>query len=357
MIRLIIGSSNVATTYKPESFKVYPAYKMVKCTKMEVFKAVMDDVKEEKEVIIAVIENFICDAVRAIPTQTSPNLIDEAIDALGCQFFRVIRETAKRLPLTRFALAQPILRPRDTWYTERYDGICRSFVAGVNALGLENVSKLEALSKKSQQFVNDGVHLTEESSMSYINGLLYNADNFFSAEIINLEDGTSKKPDRQREGESKENKDKDEQHLDVGFEKSVKMLDSKLEDLNRNMFNRRFHDSLVMARIREDVDTISNTHKEDKMIISGMVSKTPRPAGREEARKWLRDIVTEVLEDIEKGSSKEIIFISQGRSNNRNIPLAEVRLSSKEVSKRLRKKFAEKKKLDTTSENYMSQTA
>ncbi len=98
-----------------------------------------------------------------------------------------------------------------------------------------------------------------------------------------------------------------------------------------------------MARIREDVDTISNTNKEDKMIISVMVSKTPRPAGREEARKWLRDIVTEVLEDIEKGLSKKIIFVSQGRSNNKNIPLAEVRLSSKEVSKGLRKRFAGKK--------------
>jgi hypothetical protein len=335
MIRLIIGSSNVAATYKPESFKGYPPYNMAKCTRMEVFKVVMDGVKEEKEVMIAVIENFICDTVRAIPTQ-SPNLIDGAIDASITEFLGVVRETAQRLPTTRFALAQPILIPRDTWYTERYEDLCRSYVAGVNALGLENVSKLEAMSKQSQNFVHDGVHLTKESSTSYINGLLYNADSFFSAEIVNLEEGTSKKPERLRERT-------DELQLDKEFEKSVKMLDEKLEELNRSMFNRRFHDSLVMARIREDIDTISNTNKENKMIISGMVSKTPRPAGREEARKWLREIVTEVLEDIEKGSSKEIIFISQRRSNNRNIPLAEVRLSSKEVLKGLRKRFAEKK--------------
>ena len=36
-----------------------------------------------------------------------------------------------------------------------------------------------------------------------------------------------------------------------------------------------------MARIKEDVDTISNTNKEDKMLISGMNSKIPRPTGRE----------------------------------------------------------------------------
>jgi hypothetical protein len=64
-----------------------------------------------------------------------------------------------------------------------------------------------------------------------------------------------------------------------------------------------------------------------------MTSKIPRPSGREDIRKWLKDLVSEVVEKIKQGSSKEIIFISQGRSNNRNILLAEVRLSSKEVKK------------------------
>jgi hypothetical protein len=32
--------------------------------KIEVFKAVMNEVMDEKEVLIGVIENFICDAVR-----------------------------------------------------------------------------------------------------------------------------------------------------------------------------------------------------------------------------------------------------------------------------------------------------
>jgi hypothetical protein len=58
-----------------------------------------------------------------------------------------------------------------------------------------------------------------------------------------------------------------------------------MEDLNRDIFRRRFHDSLVLARIREDLDTISNTAKEDKLMISGMISKIPRPTGKEETRK------------------------------------------------------------------------
>jgi hypothetical protein len=55
----------------------------------------------------------------------------------------------------------------------------------------------------------------------------------------------------------------------------------------------RFNDNQVMARMWEDIDVISNTNKEDKMIITGLASKTPKPMGAEEARKWLKNIVSE----------------------------------------------------------------
>ena len=104
--------------------------------------------------------------------------------------------------------------------------------------------------------------------------------------------------------------------------------------------------------MREDVDKKKKKNKEDKMLISVGTSKTPRAVGREEVRKWLKDIVSETLNAIEPGSASEIIFVSQGRSNNRDIPLAEVRLSSKEIAKRLRKTFAQKNKLAQISEKY-----
>ena len=109
------------------------------------------------------------------------------------------------------------------------------------------------------------------------------------------------------------------------------------------MFERRFRDSLVMARLREDLDTISNANKEDKIVISGLSSKTPRPAGRDEVKVWLKDMVSEVLESIEPGSSSEIIFVAQGRSNNKDIPLAEVRISNRDIALKIRRSFAEKK--------------
>jgi hypothetical protein len=79
---------------------------------------------------------------------------------------------------------------------ERYDGICKAFVASAHALGLVNVSKLEALFKTSQTFTDDQVHLDTDSGKTYVNEMLYYADNLFTAEIVNLEEGTSNMPDR-----------------------------------------------------------------------------------------------------------------------------------------------------------------
>jgi hypothetical protein len=98
-----------------------------------------------------------------------------------------------------------------------------------------------------------------------------------------------------------------------------------------------------MARLREDLDTISNVNKEDKIVISGLSSKTPRPAGRDEVKVWLRDMVSEVLESNEPGSSSEIIFVAQGRSNSKDIPLVEVRISNRDTAAKIRKSFAIKK--------------
>ncbi len=339
MQRLLIGSSNVARNYHEDKFKGYPPYKMIKCTKVEVFRAVMDDIKDEKEVIIAVIENFLCDSVRNTLAITSDQ-IDEAINSTLKEFIDIVSTAANKLPGTRFALAQPTLRPRDEWFMERYDGLCRTFVAGINSMNNENISKLDALSRLSQNFEDDQVHLTLESGATYVNCLLYNADSFFTAEIVNLEEGTSNKPDgrvgrKDKQGEGKEKS---------SSEGSVRNLDKKIGELNRDMFGRRFHDSLVMARLREDLDTVSNTNKEDKIIISGLSSKAPRPAGKEEVKVWLKEMVSEVLDSIEPGSSSEIIFVNQGRSNNKDIPLAEVRMRNRDMALKIRKNFALKKK-------------
>jgi hypothetical protein len=175
-------------TYYPDNFKGYLPFNMVKCTKMVVFRELMEEINKEKEVIIAVIENFRCDAVTNIFSPTS-ELIASSIETVIGEIMGVVKNTAARLPETRFSLAQPILRPKHDWYTKKYDGFCRSFVAGTNSLGLDNVAKIEAMPRASQFFAADKVHLTKESSKAYVNGLFFNSDSLFMAELVNLEAG------------------------------------------------------------------------------------------------------------------------------------------------------------------------
>ena len=191
MARLLIGSSNVAGVYNPSKFKEYAPYKAIKCTKVEMFRVVVEEIRDEKEVIISVIENFLCDAVRPVQDPTTEQMdymLERVIDDYMC----VIKKAALRLPQTKFALAQPILRPFHNWYTERHEGFCKIYINGINAMGLENVSKLDSMSKMAQSFVADGVHLTSESGRSFVNMLLYNAENFFETKVINLEGDTDR---------------------------------------------------------------------------------------------------------------------------------------------------------------------
>jgi hypothetical protein len=96
----------------------------------------MEEIKDEKEIIITFIEDFLCDAVRNIQTST-PDLIDYAIDTTIKDFTGVIQRSATKLSRIGFVLAQPIIRPRHYWYTKRCKGLCRTFVAKTNALGLK----------------------------------------------------------------------------------------------------------------------------------------------------------------------------------------------------------------------------
>ena len=338
MARQLIGSSNVYRFYKPELFKGYAPYKMVACTNIEVLKVALDGIEDVKGgVTISVIENFVCKAAHQMePEEEKLNAIKTVI----VEYLNLIQEYALKNPRQKFALVNPMMRPKEKWYTDLHNQICKHVEDGIRTMDLQNVLKVNPSVGTTQVFEIDGVHLTPTAGKVFIDTILFNSEEFFAAQFIDLES----EKENITEYQTKKAEKRDRSQMEVDFEKSVKSLDKKIEDLNKDIFRRRFQDSLVMARMREDVDTISNINKEDKMMISGMISKTPRPVGREEAKKWLKDIVSEILNAIEPGSASEIIFVSQGRSNNRDIPLAEVRLSNRETAKRLRKTFAQQKK-------------
>ena len=99
---VVIGSSNVYRFIEHTDEQLKAIMTMRKCTKIEVFKALMASLKDtDKRVIITVIENFLADAVKGL---TSPVEIKEKISNVMREFADVVETTSKRLPATRFAI-------------------------------------------------------------------------------------------------------------------------------------------------------------------------------------------------------------------------------------------------------------
>ena len=126
--------------------------------------------------------------------------------------------------------------------------------------------------------------------------------------------------------------------------KRIDTVEREIGRLNKELRERNVQDSIVTARIREEIDFMANVRKEDRIIITGLNSKIPMPKQTEEKQKWLKDIVGEILNKIEPGSSSHIIFTSLGSRNQRFIPLVEVKLDSRELAVKIRKQYAQKKR-------------
>ena len=92
------------------------------------------------------------------------------------------------------------------------------------------------------------------------------------------------------------------------------------------------------------MDYAANVKKEDRIVITGLTSKVPKPNKPDERKTWLRNIVGEILNKIVPESATHIVFTTQGSKNAREIPLVEVKLDNRELALKIRKDFAAKKK-------------
>jgi hypothetical protein len=124
----------------------------------------------------------------------------------------------------------------------------------------------------------------------------------------------------------------------------VSKLEWRFQKMGSDIEARQFEDSMVSARMREELDTMTNTNKEDRLIITVMTNKIPMPHGYQEKKKWLLDMVGGEIERIEQGAVARIIWANQGRKGDREIPMAEVKMESKEIARKIRLRFAERKR-------------
>ena len=345
MTGLLIGSSNVCRFYKPETFKDYRKYIMVKCTKFEPFAARMACIEVgNKEVVVSVIENFLCDAVGSDPEDE--DTLNQTIEKVIDDFVNVIGMSAKALPKTKFGIVKPIQRPRDKWYSDNFDEIQKCYSEGLNNLRLTNLTLIDPISLMSQKFEEDKVHLTGEAGWLFLDGMLSAAEVFFAAEMVDLENEESG-----QEMMEVETRDSEKDTRKISFKGSTKQPLDRPEKWEGQMHlleervNRRGEcDNLIFARVREELDLISNEKKEDRIIITGLTSSTPAPSAFEERKKWLREVVINLLNKIDPELGNNIAFINQGKNRGREIPMVEVRFSGKEWSKRARKTFVSKLK-------------
>ena len=334
--RCLIGSSNVSRFYKIEDYPNFTPCNLAKCCNIESFKARMDSLEEEeKEVIVSVIENFFCDAVGDLNDEKQ---IDAKIEEVMTEFLKVIKVAAVRLNGSKFAISQPIRRPRDKWYTARLLTITKRFCDGIGEMGLDNVSWIEAPREAEQIFEDFGVHLTKDSGVFFVESLMSRATEFFKAVTVSLPMDVEDSSDEECEEVAT---------VKISGKKKNEQLDEVKKDLGAlkaDVLKRRHFDSMVTMRLAENQDVAQNEAREDRIILNGLINPIPCPTVYEEKIKWLNEMVAPVINSIIPESAKEIVFINLAGNKDRDIPLCDVKFKTKEMAIKIRREFAAKKK-------------
>jgi hypothetical protein len=243
-------------------------------------------------------------------------------------FFEVVRATAVRLPETRFVLVEPMQRPAVEWYQEGLTELTKAYSEGLANLQLINVSIVKRFDLPSQYFTDDNVHLTDAMGVQFLQAIVYYAEKVYEAVVVDLEKmDTDVEPVASGSGT-----------VEVQKQKPIQ---EQIDAIIRDTMKRRHFDSLVTARIREEMDHLINVKREDRMIVTGLESQTPMLADKLEQKKWRDELVGAALNYLVPESSKGIAFITPGRRVEKGVPtMFEVRMKEKELSGKIRKEFS-----------------
>jgi hypothetical protein len=316
MSRILIGSSNVYRNYKASNY-THKEYTMVRCMDLENLDAQLTNLEpNETEVVISVLENVLDKAGKGTPEERE-NQIDIAIKS----YLGIVEDAAQRNPGTSFVLIDPIMRPKLDWYDDMLDTMKKTHKEVFNSMKLLNTSRIDVISIASQEFEQDGVHLTKAAGRIFVDGIMKGAENIFKAGFIDITE--------------------DDPTTDST---SNRKLEKRIDRMEADIGERRWNDNLLFARTREELDMAANKLKEDRVVMTGLTSSTPPPVDRVQKNLWLRKLVTETMKKIKPDFNGTISFINQGKNNGKEIPMVEVKLNSVEAATGLRKAFAEKRK-------------
>jgi hypothetical protein len=320
MSRVLIGSSNVYRNYRASAFKKFAECAMIRCVELEAFTAQLTNLDpSETEVIVSVLENFLVKAAGSLQGKER----DRALRAVVEEFVDEVGKVAKLNPGTRYVLIEPTLRPKIEWFDESLDFIKKCQKDRIQGTGLGNISLADVISRASQQFGEDGVHFTPAAGKIFVASILEASEKIFKSEFVDL--------------------DKDDPKPDAEPGASLEVRMSRLEN---DVEERRWYDNLLFARTREELDTISNKAKEDRIVMTGLTSSVPPPREWVQRKEWLRALVVDTLKKVQPDFGGKLGFINQGKNNGRDIPMVEVKCESVAAALAIRKSFAEKRKSD-----------
>jgi hypothetical protein len=322
MANILVGSSNVARFYKVDKFKDFRQYNFSRCTTMDTFKATMTEL-EEGVAIISVFENIIVDAAKGLKNEGDElnNAIFKSIDAV----LDLISATADRMPETKLAVVTPLRRPAVVWFLEKENLIYDYIKKNMNTIRISrnNVFMIDCVCPSLQQFEEDGVHLTVDAGVCFLEDILGKGEVAFKAVNIDLTKDS-------RPGAS-----------------NVLTLDStnsRIDDMVDRLTMRFDADNLMFARIREELDAAANLKREDRVVVNGITSKTPLPTDNRQILEKLKELAMEIFMEIKPDFKGKILFASQGRTAEHDLPSVEVKIDKVEHAIAIRKAFANQRK-------------
>ena len=157
MSRLLIGSSNIYRFYRANAFKSFGEYAMIRCVDFESLSAQLTNLEpSETEVTISVLENLLIKAAANLEGQDREDALVATVESV----VEEVAEAARQHKDTKFVLIDPILRPKYEWYDAALDVVRKCHKERIQATGLSNLYRVDVISRASQQFEQDGVHLT-----------------------------------------------------------------------------------------------------------------------------------------------------------------------------------------------------
>ncbi len=141
---------------------------------------------------------------------------------------------------------------------------------------------------------------------------------------------------------------------DVVEVRSIEERLKSLEMAHKKQVKMNFANCLMMARVREEIDTIANRSKEDRVVMSGLKSKVPMPTDNRERIEWLKKMAMGIFAELIPDFKGKIFYLNQGKQMDVFLPMIEVKLDKAEHALAIRKAFAQKRKNKSLSSDLES---